>query len=88
MSDKNCKTKPDIDYPCSWSFKVIGNSRKELENAICETVGDRENLVSFSRSSSGGKFHSLNLELVVETEEDRNSIFTALSKHVSVKMVL
>lgn len=88
MSNNECKTKPDIDYPCTWPFKVIGASRNELEKAIDEVVGKRESLVSFSRSSSGGKFVSLNLELVVENEEDRNSIYVGLCKHQAVKMVI
>ena len=83
-----CKTKPDIDYPCTWPFKVIGSSKSELEKAIGEVVGKREALVSFSRSSSGGKFVSLNLELIVENEEDRNSIYVQLNKHRAVKMVI
>ncbi len=88
MDNNGCKTKPDIEYPCSWQFKVIGSQRDELEKIIAEVVGNRECLVALSRSSSGGKFVSINLEMVVEHEEDRNTIYTRLSSNVSVKMVL
>ncbi|MBU0481959.1 MAG: DUF493 domain-containing protein [Proteobacteria bacterium] len=83
-----CKTKPDIEYPCSWHFKVIGGQGAELEKVIQRVVGERDSLLTYSRASSGGKFQSMNLEIVVQSEDDRNSIYRDLVSQAAVRMVL
>lgn len=84
----SCQNKAEIEYPCAWNFKVIGIDQGRLEQAIDQVMGDRQYLLTKSRSSSGGKYLSLSLETVVEDEATRNSIYVALKKHPEVKMVL
>ena len=83
-----CQKKAEIEYPCAWNFKVIGTDRGRMEQAIVQVMGDRQYLLTASRSSSGGKYHSLNLETVVEDEAARNAIYAALKEQADVKMVL
>ncbi|MDH4321535.1 MAG: DUF493 domain-containing protein [Desulfobulbaceae bacterium] len=80
--------KAEIEYPCSWNYKVIGIDAVAVKNAVAEVLGGQPYILTPSRSSSGGKYHSLNLETVVESEVRRNAIYAALKSHAAVKMVL
>jgi len=86
--DDKCNERPDIEYPCEWGYKIIGRDRDALEAVICEIMGDREYIQREGNSSSKGKFHSLNMQCQVESEEDRNAIFKAFQDHNDVKMVI
>ena len=80
--------KSAIEYPCTWQYKIIGPDQDQLRAVIAETVLDRDHTVSYSNSSSGGKYHCLNLEMQVESDEERISVFMTLKNHPAVKMVL
>ncbi len=86
--DNTCKTKPDIDYPTSWGYKIIGRDVDALESCIAEVMGDKKHLLSPGNISKTGKFHSYNASCEVESEEERNRIFKAFSEHSAVKMVI
>lgn len=83
-----CPEKPKIDYPCPWLFKVIGVDREAVAAAIAGVVGEAEHLVVHANSSSGGKYHSFDLELVVESEAHRDRLYRELSACAVVKVVL
>ena len=87
VSRENNSCKAKIDYPCQWLYKVIGNDHGQLRLAIAEIIS-HECDISFSNSSSKGKYHCLNVELTVQNEEERNSIYMALKEHPKVKIVL
>lgn len=84
--DKMCKVQ--IDYPCQWLYKVIGFDQEKLHQALLEIVSEDSCDISLSNSSRTGKYHCLNLEVTVQSEEERNSIYMALKAHPQVKMVL
>ncbi len=88
MIVNDCQAKPNIDYPCPWLFKVIGFAPEEIEKAIAEVLGDADVKISASKVSSSGKYHSLNLEMVVASEEERDAVYENLSAHDSIKVVL
>ncbi len=83
-----CQTRPDIDYPCPWLFKVIGYGCREVEEAIKEVVGEVPFAITPSNVSSGGKYHSVNLEMEVTSEEHRLAIYQNLGASDSIKVVL
>ena len=83
-----CQTRPDIDYPCPWLFKVIGSGYREVETAIKEVVGDASFKITPSNASRGGKYHSVNLEMEVASEEHRLAIYRDLGACASIKVVL
>ncbi len=86
--DDNCKTKPDITYPCEWGFKLIGLDKKNLEASIFDIMADREYTCTEGNVSKKGKFLTLNAKCEVGSEEERNEIFKAFSEHDAVKMVI
>lgn len=84
----SCKDKPKIDYPCSWVYKVIGTNETTLRAAIETVLGTENLLITSSHSSSGGKYISLNAEIVVNNDESRLSGYQNLKNHAAVKVVM
>lgn len=78
--------RPLIDYPCEWEYRVIGTDAVEIRSLVASIVGDRRH--SLREGNRSGKFLSLVLELVVETEEQRDGIYRQLSQHAAVRIVL
>ena len=83
-----CKKRPEIDYPCEWSFKVIGTDKQLVRNAAAGVMDQREYLLQYSKSSKTGKYHSWNIDLVVKDEQERNQIYTDLKSHSDITMVI
>lgn len=75
-------------YPCEWTYKVIGYQETAIRQAISEVVTDKAFEVSFSNQSRTLKYVSLNLDLMLENETEREKIYMALKKHPAIKMVL
>lgn len=88
MSPENGGERPEIDYPCTWNYKVIGENCTLLKDVIISTCAPAEVSISHSQTSSKGKYHSLNAELIVTSEEIRLSIYETLKNDPSVKIVL
>jgi len=86
MDLKACKAK--INYPCRWLYKVIGSDQEQLYLALEEIIGHGACDISLSNSSSSGKYVCLNVEVFVESEEKRNSIYMDLKTHLQVRIVL
>ncbi len=80
--------KLELTYPCSWAYKLIAGEEKALEKAIHDVILEREHKLTHSKNSKGGKYVSMNLELLVHNEDDRNFIYEALKAHQNIKMVL
>ncbi len=88
MEPNFAEDRPLIEYPCSWEYKAIGWNEGSMREAIAEIMADRQHDLSFSRSSSTGRYCSLRLVVMVETEEHRNSIFKALQEHRHIRLVM
>jgi putative lipoic acid-binding regulatory protein len=80
--------KPEIVYPCPWGYKVIGSDVERLRSAIAEVIQERPHTVTPSNRSLTGKYHCLDVEIVVTSEECRLEIYESLRKHPAVKVVL
>ena len=81
------KKKLELEYPCSWSYKLIGYEKDAIQKAIHDVILEREHDLTHSNASKTGKYISMNLSLIIHNEE-RNFIFEALKKHQHIKMVL
>lgn len=80
--------KPDIVYPCVWLYKVIGRDQAAIKQAIMSIAAPVPVAITYSHSSSSGKYHSFNAEIEVQDEEARLSIYQALHQHPDIKVVL
>ena len=88
MESKNNMCKAQINYPCQWLYKVIGSDQEELHQALAQIVSGNVYDITISNSSRTGKYHCLNLEVNVQSEEERNAIYLELKAHPQVKLVL
>ena len=78
--------RPEIEYPCEWTYKILGRAEGELRDAVGEIVkGDYS--LELSNHSKTGKYLSLELVLTVQTEEERLSIGRRLHEHQAVLYV-
>jgi len=80
--------RPEIDYPCSWTYKVIGEDCTLLKDVITKTCAPIDVTITRSHMSSKGKYHSLNAELIVPSEEVRLRIYEDLKQSPAVKIIL
>lgn len=80
--------KLELTYPCSWSYKLIASEIEALKQAIRDVIDEREHKLTHSKNSKGGKYVSMNLDMLVHNEDDRNFIYEALKAHQHIKMVL
>ncbi|HVO32874.1 MAG TPA: DUF493 domain-containing protein [Elusimicrobiota bacterium] len=79
---------PSIQYPCSWTYAVIGEAERDVRAAVEAVMGQRDHRVAFSKQSAQGKYTSLHVELTVTSEQDRNDLFVALQKQPGVRTVI
>ena len=77
-----------LEYPCTWSYKLIGHQKEAIQKAIHEVILQRAHTLNHSNNSKTGKYVSMNLDLVIQDEEERNFIYEALKAHQHIKMVL
>jgi len=79
--------KPEITYPCEWSYKIIGNNIDKILEAIENAVSGLKYDVTPSNISKNGNYYSLNLKLTVPNEVVRDLIYQKLDRSESVKIV-
>jgi putative lipoic acid-binding regulatory protein len=78
----------DLEYPCLWQYKVVIRHEQTIDNIIKEVIDKREHNIKPSKKSSGGKFKSYTLELLVHNEDDRKELYQILMDHEHIKMVV
>ena len=80
--------KLELTYPCSWSYKLIAGEKEALEQAIRDVIDEREHKLTHSKNSKSGKYISMNLDLVIQNDDERNFIYEALKAHQNIVRVL
>jgi putative lipoic acid-binding regulatory protein len=80
--------KPDIDYPCEWTYQLIGLSRADVRRAVEGILGEVEHTLETSRTSSRGKYCSMRLLVTVDSDYTRVQLFKRLRNHDHITMVL
>lgn len=80
--------KPEISYPCSWKYNLIGHDISSIEKAARAILADAAHSLTKSKQSSSGKYVSVNLELDVTSEAHRDSIFIQFRDHIDIKFVI
>jgi uncharacterized protein len=80
--------KPVIDYPCLWTYTVIGEDPVVLRELIVTACAPATAQITHSNTSSGGKYHSLKTTVTVDSEVIRLQLYQLLKSHPAVKIVL
>ncbi|MFP4039351.1 MAG: YbeD family protein [Desulfosudaceae bacterium] len=84
----NQTRRPLIDYPCNWSYRVIGFDRHGLTRAVEECCQGYDYQVAASNTSRSGKYLALAVSVRVENEAARDGLYRSLAGHPQVKTVL
>ena len=82
------ENKRHLEYPCAWIYKIIGTDEDEMRMAVNEIIQDRTCLVTFSRSSRNNSYRCLNVEVIVESESHRQTLYELLKAHRAIKIIL
>jgi uncharacterized protein len=84
----NYEKKPEIEYPCTWGYKVIGSDVDNILSAVEDSALGLEYSVKPSNVSKTGKYYSFNIEMEVPNEVVRDLVFENLQKNENIKYVL
>jgi putative lipoic acid-binding regulatory protein len=74
--------RPEISYPCFWTYRVICTDEPALRSAVASIVGAAEHTLERIGDSASGRYHRLELVVSVRDEAHRNEIFVALGRVV------
>jgi uncharacterized protein len=80
-------SRPDIEYPCSWEYKVIGSNIDNILSAIEDAASGLTYTVKPSNISRNSKYFSIDVKVEVPNEAIRDVIYSALVKHEDIKIV-
>lgn len=84
----NEKTGPEITYPTPWGYRIVGTSEHDIRAHVFELLVGVEHDLVLGRRSSGGRYVSLHLSLVVKDEAQRLAIYDHLARHEAVRFVV
>jgi hypothetical protein len=88
LQDRKNGCRPAIEYPCSWQYKIIGESRSAIEETVTAALTERSYTLEDSKVSRTGRYVSLNLELTVLDEAERLGLYRTLAASPHIKVVL
>jgi hypothetical protein len=83
---------PLVDYPILFPLKVIGVDEDDFELFVVEIVRRHvpelveENIIS--RLSNGNKYRSVSFGFIAESRAQMDALYTELSSHERVLMIL
>lgn len=80
--------KPQIDYPCTWRYRVIGLSKDFVIAAIAEVFQGRAEVSEMEHKSSHGKYIALNCAIEVQSDTERLAYFNGLIQRSGIVMVI
>ncbi|MDR1451843.1 MAG: DUF493 domain-containing protein [Helicobacteraceae bacterium] len=80
--------KPDISYPCEWSYHLIGRDESAIKEAVKQTISDKDYALDNSRQSSKGSFVSMKLIVIVADENERLNLFDSLRLRKAILRIL
>lgn len=85
-TDQGCR--PEISYPCPWQYRLIGEDEAAMRAAVAACVDPARCVFSPGLRSSGGRYLSLQVELIVDSEEQRLGLYRLLAEQPQIRMVL
>ena len=71
---------PEIIYPNFWEYKIIVLDSENAQAIVQSVVGERQHKITPSKSSKEDKYKSYNLSVLVNSNEERLEIFSALRR--------
>ena len=79
---------PQIEYPCPWNYRVIGDSEAAVRAVVERAVVNGEWTLEHSNTSRGGKYVAMKLMVIVSSEQHRIQIGRTLNDDPRIHLVL
>lgn len=79
---------PEIEYPCRWQYRLIGEDRPAMTAAIAELIDEPTLRVTGGNVSATGRYLSLSLEMTVSSDAERLRVYTLLANSPAIRMIL
>ncbi|MCC4237037.1 DUF493 family protein YbeD [Vibrio anguillarum] len=88
--NSDAKLKDLLEFPCSFTYKVMGHAKPELPEKVLEVIqrhapGDYSPLV---KPSAKGTYHSLSINITATSIEQVEILYKELGEIDIVRMVL
>ncbi|RDU62483.1 hypothetical protein CQA53_09315 [Helicobacter didelphidarum] len=80
--------KPQIDYPCTWGYRIIGFKKERILEAIESVFGGKAEISPTEHVSSHHKYVAINCSVQVQNDEERLQYFNGLVEQDGILMVL
>lgn len=81
-----------LEFPCAFPLKIMGLAHERLAQSVLEVVlkhaADFDGATMEMRASSGGKYVSLTCTINAISKPQLDALYTELSSHPMVKVVL
>ncbi|HJV92335.1 MAG TPA: DUF493 domain-containing protein [Azonexus sp.] len=81
-----------LEFPCDFPLKIMGKAEDELAQVVLEIVTlhapDFDGTTMEMRASSGGNYVSLTCTVVARSKPQLDALYTDLSGHPLIKVVL
>lgn len=93
-TDSKTQNTDDLfEFPCEFPLKVMGNAAQDFEHLVIEIVRrhcqEQDILKAIKkRTSSGGKYMSITITIIAQSRAQLDALYTELSSHERVKMML
>jgi putative lipoic acid-binding regulatory protein len=82
------RQQPMIDYPCPWDYKLIVTDYETVYDKINDLLYDYTFQCKRTNVSRHGRYETVNVHVIVFSDQDRHDIFKKLSHLPQVKYVL
>jgi putative lipoic acid-binding regulatory protein len=83
---------PDFEFPCSFPLKAIGRGGEDFEELVVEIVRrhvpDLDDEAVSTRSSERGKYLSVTVTFIAQSQAQLEALYQELSDHDRVLVVL
>lgn len=93
MNDKTENNDALFNFPCDFPLKIMGETQQDFDALVVEIVRRHclddlpENAVT-SRLSRNGKYTSVSVTIRAHSRAQLDALYTELSGHAQIKMVL
>ncbi|SEH07252.1 HP0495 family protein [Candidatus Venteria ishoeyi] len=81
-----------FNFPCDFPIKVMGKSSPDFDRLVVEIIrrhcGDITEGAVSSRTSKGGNYLSVTVNIQAQSREQLDNLYQELSGHEQVTMVL
>ena len=74
-----------IEYPRTWEFCIFGTNKEKMRSAVEECI---PNKLSHNDSKSNKKYHSQKVKVHVNSEDERNELYSRLKNHPEIMYIL